>query len=220
MDKSGTREFGNHVSWDTGFDTSIYKIAKLCQMYETIHTKCGVRMQSTYDRLMYFSMFVAPISSVISTVSSYFSDKYQPVFLVTANVSAFLSALCVSIIKYGRHKELSESHKVAAGEYLEVYNMATRELSLPEHARTQPLELLNTLNTRCDSLFQNSPLVDIENKPSPSIPRRRITQKENAAFSNQYTGDILFINDMVEYEIGRNENHLKNFDGIRRAGIL
>jgi hypothetical protein len=168
-------ETTQNVSWNAALEEVTRTVGENSQGYKFMHIKAARSNLKRYEFLMYMSIFLGPLSAVISGVGMSLQPDPPAVFDIISSIIAFIAGIFTAIVKFGKFDQSAISHKLAASKYTSLESNVRRQLTLPRNVRIASVNYISWLNTVYDELFISSPL----------IPDRIVSDYER---SNMHTG--------------------------------
>jgi hypothetical protein len=161
---SATEEFqGNqHVEWSTHLENVTKTLGEHAQGFKLMHIQSARKNQYRYNAIMYASLFVGPLASVVSGIGITQNPPDTPAFYpVIASVISFFAGLLTMVIKFGKFDQSSSAHKLAASRYTSLESNVRRQLDLPRNIRVEAVNYLAWLHASYDEVFVTSPLIPV-----------------------------------------------------------
>jgi hypothetical protein len=141
-------------NWSDSIEGILESIAQSCVGYKWMHIAEARRNESLYNVLMYTSIFIGPLSGILSAISDS-NDALQ--ILVT--IFSFLSGVISATIKFSEFGEKTTQYKNSAAKYAALESNVRRQLSLSRDDRVNAGNYLDWISKAFDDLFTISPLI-------------------------------------------------------------
>ena len=143
--------------WNSKLEKSIQSLGELCIGYKWMHCELAKEKTLIYNRLMYCSIFFAPIPGVLNTINAYISD--QVVIPIIITIISFMTGVLISIIKFGNYESQINKYKSTAGKYTSLANNARVQLNLGKEDREDAKQYIVWFTTSYSDLFEESPII-------------------------------------------------------------
>lgn len=208
--------------WNTNLENETRNIGESSICYKIIHSNKARKTYNIYLFLMILGIIIGPISGVVSAIDTALNPPTNPTMSIIAIFLSFLSGIVVSIVKFGRYDELSNSHQKAGAQYTSIENNIRRQLSLYRKDRVPANSYLEFISVKYDDLFLNSPLVSEAEFDKFIIKAKKnniaVPIKHNSAISVNTESEIQknedksptnsFPDKMLDYELSRLQNNI------------
>ena len=143
--------------WNMKIEKSVQSLAELCLGYKWMHCELAKEKSLMYNRLMYCSIFFAPMAGVLNTINSYLQDHFTIPIIVT--IVSFMTGILISIIKFGNYEAQINKYKTTAGRYTSLANNARVQLNLDREDREDAKQYVIWFTTSYSDLFDESPII-------------------------------------------------------------
>ena len=213
IDENIKLEEKNNVLWNDNLEEFVKDIGELSKKYKIMHIKEAQYLSIVYNNLMILGICLGPISGLLSAIGDILNSTYLPIISM---LMGFLSGIIVTIIKFGKYDENSNSNKQSAIYFSSIENNVRRQLGLYRNDRINPITYIDWLETKFENIFNSSPLLPAKlhdkyliNKENEKIDiikndqiddlEKNIQIDENSE-KNQYN---YYTDKILEYEIKR-----------------
>jgi hypothetical protein len=196
----------NTTTWNDNLESMVKNIGEMSKIYKMMHVHTAQRCNNMYNRYMYLSICIGPMTGLLSSVSPMFDEDTIKYVNITITFLSFFSGILATIIKFGKFDEECSANKLAASRYTTLESNVNRQLSLYRKDRISAKEYVEWLTKSYDELFLASPLVPQE------ISKIYIDKadKEGIKLINCKKDDdkvdklkINFEDDLINYEMNR-----------------
>ena len=154
-----TPSFSNS-KWNKRIEKVIKKVEKQSKNYKDMHEEFAYTLYQKYNNYMLLSIITSPFAGVISVIGMFiFTEENAYIVTITSTLLSVVSGIFISMVKFGKFDELSNSHKIAAARYLSLENNIKRQLSLYKNDRISSEQYLNWMTTTFDELITISPIL-------------------------------------------------------------
>lgn len=144
--------------WTEKIEHTLREIGEFCTGYKWMNLYAAKKTLRKYNILMYSSIFIGPISGVLSAIASNYEDKAEQLQVIIT-IFGFLSGVVSTIIKFSKLSDKSSSYKTVSAKYASLEGNIRRQLSLSRNERVNPGEYLEWISSSFDELFNSTPLV-------------------------------------------------------------
>lgn len=144
-------------NWSINLENTLKEIGDSCIGYKWMNIFAARKNEKKYNYLMYISITLAPITGILSAIST--TSNYGTNLQILITTFSFFSGIISGIIKYSEFGDKALSYKTIASKYASLETNIKRQLSLPKEDRVNPGEYLEWITSSFDDLFTTSPLV-------------------------------------------------------------
>lgn len=188
-----------NIQWNEKLEMAAKDIGEASKSYKIMHIQEAQKANKIYNRLMIMAIIMGPLSGVTSGIGAVINSnsdsdsEINTTIPIIATILGFLAGIIVSMIKFGKYDEASNSNKQAAARYTSIESNVRRQLSLYRSDRVPATPYMEWLETKYEELFMSAPLLPAEVYDKYS----HIAKNIGLRIPNQYDA-IITIN--TEYE--------------------
>lgn len=192
-------------TWNDNLETIVKNIGDMSNVYKLMHVHTAQRCNNVYNRYMYFSIFIGPMTGLLSSIIPMFDDQTIKYLNVTITFFSFLSGILATIIKFGKFDEECSANKLAASRYTSLESNVNRHLSLYRKDRISAKEYIEWLTKSYDELFLASPLIPeyISKIYMEKAEKEGIKQLKFHETNDKGNDKIKFDDELINYEMKR-----------------
>jgi len=146
------------VEWNDKLENAAKDIGDSAKGYKIMHINQAQKLSLKYNILMITGIILGPLSGVVSTIDTV-SEADSQIPGIIISILGFLSGITITILKFGKYEESSNSNKQAAARYTSIESSVRRQLSLYRKDRVDAIPYMNWLETKFSELFLSAPLL-------------------------------------------------------------
>lgn len=147
------------TKWNKKIEKVVRDIGNKSLKYKSLHLKVAKKANKNYSYYMKSIIILTPLAGTIGAIGASIND-YSWIFGITSSIITFISAILVSMIKFGKYDQTFNAHKTATARYISLGNNVKRQLSLYRKDRIPASQYLNWLTHSFDELYISAPILD------------------------------------------------------------
>jgi len=174
-------------TWNNFIEKVVREMGEQANAYKMMHTYEAQKSDVIYKKLMIMGIMLGPMAGLTATIgASLDMSNYAPIVILEV-MFGFISGIVVSIMKFGKYDEVSNSNKIAAAKYFSLEYNIRRQLSLYRKDRILAKSYMEWLEIKYNEIQNSAPLLNQNNFNNYKIT----AQKNGWQIPNQYNEKII-----------------------------